>query len=216
MRELKSTISNNKAFLIPWIIFIAIGPVLLLGYAKPQVTLFANSNHSQFLDLFFSWVTYLGEAPMIVLVLVLSLFKSIRLFLMSVLAFALNGIFIAITKFWVFGPLPRPRRFINDDSLLHFIEGVEMHYRFTFPSGHTTTAFVACLLLSFIASKNWMKMLLFVLACLIAYSRMYLAQHFFQDIYFGSIAGVVIALICISFMQSRNKPNWDKSLIWRK
>lgn len=216
MKELKSTIKKNLFFLVPWLLFVLFGAALLFIFSKSEITLIANGNNSEFLDIFFKVVTRIGEAPIIIFVLIISMFKSIRTLIASVAAFVVNGIYIAITKFLIFGPLPRPRKFINNDSLMHFIDGVEMHLRFTFPSGHTTTAFVGFLLLSHISKSKWIKLICFIAAASVAYSRMYLAQHFFKDIYWGSISGVVIAILCISLINKINKPKLDRPIFSKK
>ena len=43
--------------------------------------------------------------------------------------------------------------------------------------------------------KKPLGILFFLLAVIVGLSRIYLSQHFFMDIYFGSIVGVVITSI---------------------
>ncbi|MBS1933411.1 MAG: phosphatase PAP2 family protein, partial [Bacteroidetes bacterium] len=47
-------------------------------------------------------------------------------------------------------------------------------------------------------------------AVLVGYSRVYLGQHFVQDVFFGSIIGVVSALIV--YITIDNKPIWLKKM----
>ena len=46
---------------------------------------------------------------------------------------------------------------------------------------------------------------LFIWACSVGYSRMYLAQHFFRDVYWGALIGVVSAMGSI----------WLGEALWR-
>ena len=48
---------------------------------------------------------------------------------------------------------------------------------------------------------------------LVGYSRMYLSQHFMIDITFGSLIGVISAIIIYSFMGRYNNEKLESSLI---
>ena len=79
-----------------------------------------------------------------------------------------------------------------------------MHYAYSFPSGHSTTAFALFFIFGFfVKNKKW-QILFFILALSTAISRMYLLQHFFIDVYFGSILGVLIATIVFVSINSCN------------
>ena len=64
---------------------------------------------------------------------------------------------------------------------------------FSFPSGHTLFAFGAATIL-FMYNKK-VGTAVYVLAALIAFSRLYLYMHFPTDVFFGALFGVVLALI---------------------
>lgn len=84
------------------------------------------------------------------------------------------------------GVVGRPRPFIlMPDANLFSIEK-----SFSFPSGHAANAFMAATILSeFFGS--WRAVLFFV-AALIGYSRIYLGVHFLSDIIAGAIVGILI------------------------
>jgi membrane-associated phospholipid phosphatase len=73
-----------------------------------------------------------------------------------------------------------------------------LHYN-SFPSGHTTSAFALLIFMTvFIFPKNNKVVgLLFAMAIMVGISRIYLAAHFFKDIYLGSIVGFSIAILVI-------------------
>jgi len=56
--------------------------------------------------------------------------------------------------------------------------------------------------------------LFFIVALLVGYSRMYVAAHFFADVYVGSIVGVVITTLCYVLMTKYISKNikWAKPL----
>jgi membrane-associated phospholipid phosphatase len=74
----------------------------------------------------------------------------------------------------------------------------------SFPSGHTCGAFsLYCLLSMLLVPKyKWLGMVCFIFAISTAYSRIYLAAHFFEDVYAGSIIGTCIATGVVTAMNS--------------
>lgn len=83
----------------------------------------------------------------------------------------------------------RPRPFITDPSLTTSL--IELPRSFSFPSGHTGSAFAAAtaLVLGF-RHKIWMRILPYGVAAVMAFSRLYLCVHYPTDILFGIIVGV--------------------------
>ena len=61
---------------------------------------------------------------------------------------------------------------------------------YSFPSGHTAASFTAVVALSFAGEKRAWKAAL-VLACLIAFSRMYLYVHYPTDVLGGVLVGIL-------------------------
>jgi len=85
---------------------------------------------------------------------------------------------------------PRPFILMPDANLFVAVKG------FSFPSNHTATAFMAATILSeFFGS--WRKVLFFV-AALVGYSRIYLGVHFLSDVIAGAIVGILIGRAILS------------------
>lgn len=61
---------------------------------------------------------------------------------------------------------------------------------FSFPSAHAATAFVAAGILTHFDKKR--KLLYYIIAILISYSRIYLGCHYFFDVVVGAIIGYII------------------------
>jgi membrane-associated phospholipid phosphatase len=86
----------------------------------------------------------------------------------------------------------------------------------SFPSGHTVTAFSAGVVITYLAkNKAWGAVLLFA-ALMVGYSRMYLSQHFFEDVTVGSVVGVLITFLWLSYIDRKefiNSPRWNQGLL---
>jgi membrane-associated phospholipid phosphatase len=120
--------------------------------------------------------------------------KKRKLSLTVFTAFITSGIAIQIVKFFV--DAPRPLGFFKPGQYQFFIHDITHSANNSFPSGHATTAFAVITVIAVHAKKNY-QLPLFLLAVLISYSRVYLAQHFLTDITAGAFIGVLFALISI-------------------
>jgi membrane-associated phospholipid phosphatase len=171
-------------------------PVLFAwcSFGKGQIHLFINRHHSVFFDHFFFWITKLGEPLIACTVLIGLLFLKFRYSLILGLSTGICALTVGVLKAIVVDDM-RPFKFFQYfNAPLHFVEGVRLHEYNTFPSGHTTLAFSFFFLLSIFFKKPWLSILFFVLALLVAYSRMYLSMHFLADVWVGSVLGISIAV----------------------
>jgi membrane-associated phospholipid phosphatase len=117
--------------------------------------------------------------------------------LTALVAFLLSGLTAQLLKRLAFSGALRPKAFFDKSGqVLHWVDGVEVHLHNSFPSGHATTAFSVFCLLSLLAVRKGWGGFWFALALLAAYSRVYLGQHFFGDIFAGSLIGVGTTVAC--------------------
>ena len=65
----------------------------------------------------------------------------------------------------------------------------------SFPSGHTTAAFAMYCSFSYYVKSKRVDLVLFLVAFLVGYSRIYLSQHFLIDVIFGAILGVLASFL---------------------
>ena len=115
------------------------------------------------------------------------------------------------------GDMFRPSKYFElyETYQLHLVEGVKLHSLQSFPSGHTATAFNLFLMLALMVKNNYLKLVFSTLAVVIAYSRVYISQHFLVDITAGSVVGVIFILFAFLWFEKYNK-NWlDRSLLNR-
>ncbi len=189
---------RHKYFFLPFTLFLLLGIGVLLLSNKGDFYLLVNRHHCTFGDYFFQYITHLGHGLMYLpFIIIAILFFSYRDAIMLIC----NGIHLAIVintaKRLIFPDALRPKAFFQDISdQLYFIDGLKINLFHSFPSGHTATAFSLATMLMLLYSKNRrIDLLLFILALLAGFSRIYLSQHFLEDVLVGSLIGVTITLI---------------------
>jgi membrane-associated phospholipid phosphatase len=103
----------------------------------------------------------------------------------------------------------RPSKYFElyESYQLHLVEGVKLHSLQSFPSGHTATAFNLFLMMALMVKNNLLKFIFFTMAILVAYSRVYISQHFLVDITVGSVIGISLIVIIWLWFETWNK-NW--------
>lgn len=111
------------------------------------------------------------------------------------------AIVIGFLKVKMFPDHVRPAMFFSGQYKLHFVEGIPVLTVYSFPSGHTAVAFAVFFLLAIYIKRTWVSMVLLCLALLVGLSRMYLMEHFWIDVYFGSLVGILITLLVYIVLQ---------------
>jgi membrane-associated phospholipid phosphatase len=209
----RAIFKNNFPFLFPYLIFVSLGGVLLLSKTKIEIQLGFNSFHTSFFDTFFSYVTYLGDGVMAVLTVVILLVVKYRYVLIAGVSNIIASLITQTLKQTLFSEVVRPKKFFEGVHDLYFVPGVENYLYNSFPSGHTTCAFSLYFSLALIVKNKTLKFVFFIVALLAGYSRIYLSQHFFEDVFVGSLIGVYTTLIVFYLIQKNNN-NWmEQSLL---
>lgn len=163
-------------------------------YRQGIISLEINRYNSTWADIFFKYITHLGDGVFCVGVGVGLLFRARKKGYLVIGAYAISGILAQLIKNFGFPKEPRPvEYFAGMMQSLHTVPGVELSHWNSFPSGHTTSAFALFALLALWTSKPWLKVGCLVMACIIGFSRMYLLQHFMVDVYVGSLLGTLTA-----------------------
>jgi membrane-associated phospholipid phosphatase len=181
---------------------VLIYPVLFIE--KGGLELLINQHHYSFLDIYFKYVTHMGDGLTLAILLIFLLFSNYTLAIVSSFSIVFQAIFVSIFKRWIFKGLERPLAFFDDSVTLNFVDGVDVHSSNTFPSGHTATGFALFALILLILKNRGtiISSVLFVLAFSVGFSRVYLLQHFFIDVYFGALIGVLSVVLGIYLAES--------------
>ncbi|TCD47637.1 phosphatase PAP2 family protein [Chlorobium sp. N1] len=158
----------------------------------------------------FGWITRWGQSEWYLvpgIVLYFALRKTNRqlsskgLFIFSVTA--VSGLAADLVK-WILGRA-RPTKLFNEG-----VYGLDWfrieHAWVSFPSGHSATAFSVAAALALLYPRA--APVFYAAAALIAFSRMFLGQHFLSDVVAGSALGVATSLILYNryFKESTHAP----------
>ncbi len=145
-------------------------------------------------------------AILIALFLLIKYYNALLLFFMSIL----QTILAQGLKKIVFPDSPRPAAWFENQEgvVLQFAEGVKIHTAHSFPSGHTATAFAIAVMLTYFFKKPVYAFLFFLLAATAGFSRVYLMQHFFEDVLAGATVGIFSAVVVI-FLVRKFLPEWE-------
>jgi membrane-associated phospholipid phosphatase len=86
---------------------------------------------------------------------------------------------------------------------LVFTEGVKVNQYNSFPSGHTSAAFAMALAIAFWYNDSKLSIFMVFLAIFVGLSRIYLQQHFVEDVMGGAVIGLVAAMFASGFSFSK-------------
>lgn|GEM_PF-184555 len=212
-------IKSNRLFFIPYLLVLFLGLFILLEIPKLDIMLWINHHTYSFLDPYFIFMTEIGDGLAFSLLAFVLIWFSYRKSIQAWLIFGLSSITAQFLKRLVFNHSLRPYAFFQemgfDMKNIRILPGIQILMQNSFPSGHSITGFSLSLLICF-----WVRNKAYALACLvlglsIAYSRMYLFEHFFWDCYAGSILGVILCTLSFYYLDKTQWPNapWaDKGL----
>lgn len=196
-RILKLSSLLKKQTVLIYMMFFVLSLVLISFYNKQHLHLIMNKYNSPFFDVFFKYITYLGDGVLFGILFLVFLFIKKRI----AYVFAISGIITLLVthlfKQIIFKGLPRPTGFFGVEKL-HLIEGVEMAFQNTFPSGYTTTAFTIFTILCLCKDKCNFQYLWVLLAIIAGVSRVCLSQHYWIDIFVGSFIGIIIGFVSMA------------------
>lgn len=204
-------LKNNLFFLVPCLIVSLVTGLALAIYSKSDIHIWLNSHNSGFFDWVFSHVTILGDGIFVICIAVILVFYSLRSSVFLLTAYLSTGLVVQILKRVIFADYQRPVKYFHDTVQLHLIDGVRLLNGHSFPSGHSASAFALFLSIAMITRNRFLKLACFILACTVAYSRVYLSQHFLVDIFAGSLIGVIgtLALYPVFYHKDHKWHQWS-------
>lgn len=182
--------------LISWIV----GYIMIATIPTKDLFQYFNNWNSELLNFLMPAITTMGEGWLIAIVIILVMivkkrFRNIKFIVVATACMSIPSLFTNIIKRIL--DEPRPLKFWDNAEWIHQVPGYEAFYSNAHPSGHTTGAFSLFCFLSLLLSRKWssVAVIYFALALLTGISRIYLAQHFFDDVWAGSIMGTTVCYL---------------------
>ena len=213
MNNTSISIKQHQFFFYSYLLVMMAAVFFLVSNGKVNCFILLNSYHRSWLDNFFIAYTNLGDGIFAILLALICFFvlKKRKAGVVLLLAYASTGILAQIIK-----PLlhsPRPLVYFRPQHFPFFIDSIIHAGNNSFPSGHTVTAFAIATVLAFYTTSKIQYVLLLLAAALVAFSRVYLSQHFLLDVLAGSFIGVLGGIACVHFTRNLTE---DKLVLKKK
>jgi membrane-associated phospholipid phosphatase len=195
---MKKFIRENAFVLAFFLFFWLAGLLLVMMFPKESIHLEINSWHTAWFDIFFKYITHLGSGWMILLMAFLFLFVKVRYTIIFLVGNIIITLFVQVGKHLIYPHALRPISYFKGAHVLHLVDGVVLHAYHSFPSGHSATAFGIFVMLILLTSNRTLKMVwLFLVGILPNFSRIYLSQHFLEDVLAGSFIGLLAMILTL-------------------
>ena len=213
---MKSFFQEHKSYFLTVGTFIILSIVFLFFIKKGDVVLFFSENRTDNWNTFFIMVNRLGEEWTYLAGFLFLLFiKKIR-----------HAIFVPVvgsfTMFFSYGlkalfAHQRPKMWAASNHIfINFVPEVYVNVGYTsFPSGHTFSSFAIFGYFALVSKSPFLKVFFAICGILGGLARIYLSQHFLEDILFGGILGISLATGVYywqSQLSNESSKWWNKSL----
>ena len=129
-----------------------------------------------------------------------------------------SSIIAQLLKRTLFADVDRPSMFMDGMPGLRLLPGVEMLHHNSFPSGHSTCAFSMCFVAAVLIGRPVPAAFLALSAGLLALTRVYLSQHFTEDVLCGAVIGTGTAWLAYRWLYTSSfaKKEWLEGSLLRR
>lgn len=216
--SIRALFRANSVFLLPYALFLLVAGSVLCLYPRADIHLYINAHSRVWGDDFFRIVTNLGDGLFVFLVALCFLAYRVENGLLLGISGILAGLFTQVLKRTVFSSWERPKKFFEGVHDLYLVPGVTNYSGHTFPSGHAASAFALYFAIAVLTPNKALKLFLFLVAGTVAFSRVYLSQHFLNDVYAGSLLGIFSVILAWWILRSKpfeGKAWLNKSLLMK-
>ena len=180
-----------KAFLGIFILYEMLGWLFVGQLDRMHQLQLINGNHAPVADRIFQGFSAIAEVVLPVLLL-FYLFRYRKAYALPyVYSYALSTGIIQGLKHWVFTDALRPLAYFADSGVKwHIVPGLLISEFNSMPSGHTGAAFFMFFWVAVLLRRWFWGALAGLIAVGVAYSRVYLFQHFPVDTLVGAAIGL--------------------------
>jgi membrane-associated phospholipid phosphatase len=216
----QNILSKYRIYSVLCCIYFIAGGFFLLNLQKGDEILLFDAHRTTFGNFFFLYITRYGEEIPFILAF---LFFLTQKQYSKAIGIPLLVLLVTTTSYLLktYFAQARPGSFfksIGQLEKMNLVDGVQLNMGMTsFPSGHTLSAFaISTFLVLTIPANNLWSVVFFLLASLVAVSRIYLVQHFFVDVYFGATVGILLGCLMAYLVHRNQHLLKSKSLIQKQ
>lgn len=209
------TLTENGYFLLPFLMIFIFSTLTISLIGNSEAFHFINEHHSTIADFWFLSFTNLGDGKVAFLTIFILMWISFREAFSLLLITLIITILIFLLKNVLFPDFERPILFFGE-QMIRLVPGYQPPKLHSFPSGHTATAFSLYLYIAFLTKKKGVKFVLFLVASLVGYSRIYLSAHFPADVVVGSLLATLVTILVYLYSE-RIKSSWlDQKIVYNR
>jgi len=153
-----------------------------------------NLHGLPFFNYLFKFITLLGEVGVVWIITAVIMFFFKRTRKCSIYIFIALLVSLIINDLIFKNIVARPRPFTKSDDIKGFIEsiGLSLPTSFSFPSGHSFSSFACATMITLCFKKK--GAFSYILATLIAFSRVFIGVHYLTDILAGIALGALVSI----------------------
>jgi membrane-associated phospholipid phosphatase len=174
---------------------------VVITFSRLEQMTWVNSRHAMWADYLFQFCTGLAEVFLPIAFVVYLYLKKRPFFVPFLAAYALSTLLVQGAKHLLFANALRPIAYFAHLKLpWYVVPGVEIHTHNSFPSGHTAAAWFMFFWFALLGKSRMWGLFVALLAIGVAYSRVYLMQHFPVDVAVGACIGFASSAFIYYFM----------------
>lgn len=189
MKNIKSSI---QGYIIAFLIFQLAVSGFVIRFSRLDQMQLINLHHSVFLDVVLLGLTQSAEVILPILFLFYLIWKQRKLVKPYVFSYLISTAIVQLLKHVIFSDALRPILYLKSVGIKwHLLEGLPINELNSFPSGHTNAAWWMYFWLAYLMPSRFTGFLFGLCAFGVAYSRVYLFQHFPVDTLWGAFFGML-------------------------
>lgn len=215
---MKTIILKKRVELLLYVFIVLIASISFFVAGK-ELSFFAiNSRHTPLLDKVMPIITHLGEGYLLIPVIAILLIIKVKYGFTLFFSYLSASFLTQLIKHNIPGDNFRPELYFYNDIRVHYVKDYLSNSLNSFPSGHSTLFFAVCMFVILLNSNKLLNGVLLIIGVCVAVSRVYLAQHFVEDIIVGSFIGSFFSILFYTmFIYKKSKLDdfafWNYSLL---